>query len=152
MSWLVMLNACASTAFDPSGRTGGVELTLTVLNNEGGSAALYQVSRSGTLGFGGGMDAQIGRISWTGKMTDEQIGEFLAILERHAWTERKPVSTGEPKGLVSRINIKGPEGRKRYTLRGQCESVKEVKEFLDEVARLRFEPILRQMPLPSEPD
>ena len=85
-------------------------------------------------------------------MTDEQISEFLTILERQDWFGKKLESTGKPKGLVSRIDIRGPIGRKRYTLKGQSESVREMKAFLDQIARLRFEPILKQLPGPGEQD
>ncbi|MCZ6834883.1 MAG: hypothetical protein O7G85_03840 [Planctomycetota bacterium] len=152
MALIFLMDGCAATKFNPSGRTGGVELTLSMLNQDGGSAALYTVTRDGTLGFGGGMEARNGRTSWTGSMTDDQIGEFLGILERNDWFRTKPESTGLPKGLTYRITINGSEGRNRYIVNGYSESVREVKNFLDEIASERFEPILRQLPKPGKQD
>ena len=152
MALLIMMEGCATPTRDVNSRTGGLSFSFRMMNKEAGSAVLYTVSQDGTLGFGGGMDAHSGRTSWTGPMSDEQVEEFLALLDLHAWFHHKPESEGLPKGLIYRIELQGPQGLQRYSVTGQCESAKEVLSFLDDIANVRFDPILRQLPQPSAQD
>ncbi len=132
--------------------TGGIRLELHVSGPQN-LAVLYRVEPDGTIAYGGGPDARARRTTWTGRMTDQEIAELRSLLERHGWLDRKPASTGEPRALVSRIEVKGPGGFHRYTVRGESTDVEPVQEFLDRVARRRLDEVLDSLPRPppSEP-
>lgn len=140
------LGGCAATPTARVNATGGVRLSMLMVDARGGAAARYEVRQDGTLGFSGGLDAHFDRITWTGPMTDEEIEVLLDLMEEHQWFERSPLGSSEPEGLTYRIDLSGPEGRKRFRISGRAETVTAVESLLDRIARRRFEPILDTLP------
>jgi hypothetical protein len=123
------------------------------VSGEKNLALLYRVDDGGTLRFGGGADARLGRTSWSGAMSPQEIHELQSLLERCGWFEREPRTSGEPRTLRTRIAIRWPGGSRRYTLRGSSPDVEPVVAWLDRLARRRFDEVLRalQPQAPGEP-
>lgn len=146
--WAVFLvSGCASTS--QGSRTGGVTLSLRIEESKN-KAVYYAVDSNGTLGFGGGLDARFDRISWTGRMQDEELAELLTLIEQNQLFERKPVGTGDPKSLRWRFEVSGPKGWKRSRLTGECPILRQVYELLDASSRKRFKGILETLPKPGQ--
>ena len=143
------LVGCATARSAAAGATGGVTLRLYKHDQEGGAMTLYEMKRDGTLGFGGGRDAQFDRITWTGAMTEPEIEELLALIEQYEWFESGPDGSDEPQGLSYRISLSGPKGSKRYRIKGSCESLIAIETLLERISRRRLEPILDKLPKPS---
>lgn len=148
---LSSLTGCATLSSKNINRTSGVTLRLRKVDEPGGAAAVYRVDRDGTLGFGGGASAHFDRITWNGDMSDSEIAELLGLIDRYGWFEQDPKGTGQPQGLMYRVELNGRSWR-RFTVYGQCESVQAVEGLLDRIARQRFDPILDSLPKPSQPD
>jgi hypothetical protein len=147
---LFIAGGCAAPASSAADATGGVTLRLQMFDTEGGAAALYEVARDGTLGFGGGADARLDTIAWTGAMTAEEIAELRAALEAQQWFEPAPTGSGEPKTLTYRVDLRRPSGHVRFRATGQCPPVEAVLTVLDRIARKRFEPFMQTLPRPGE--
>ncbi len=145
---VVILEGCAGNGSRMESATGGVELSLYV-RDASGAEMLYDVKRDGTLSFGGGMDARLGNTTWTGMMTEEEIRQLHELLSQREWFKAKLRSTDEPEGVLYRVSINAPQSRRRFTLKGEHESVKPVRELLEKVALRRLEGDLERLPKPS---
>ena len=121
-----------------------------VVVGEPNSTALYQVEADGSLSFGGGLDAVRHKTSWTGQMTEAEIDELLALLERDGWFRGEPADGDGPNGRVYEVTVCGQEGRQRYTLRGESTAGGELNDLLDRIARRRFDSFLERLARPAE--
>ncbi len=143
-----MLGGCAVRRATDS-PTGGVSLRLAVVD-EPNSRALYRVEADGSLSFGGGLDAVRRKTSWTGQMTEAEIDELLALLERDGWFQGEPADGDELSGRVYEVTVHGPQGRQRYKLRGESTAGRELNVLLDRIARRRFDSFLDRFSRPAE--
>ncbi|MDY7107453.1 MAG: hypothetical protein SYC29_02345 [Planctomycetota bacterium] len=145
-----LLVGCASSA-GARGRnvTGGLVLEVYVQPGDG-SFARYRVETDGRLRFGGGQDAIDRRFTWSGPMTEEEIGRLTALIDEHRWLETSPPSTGEP--AVREIEVKLRKGgtRRSFTVIGESEAVTRVLEVLETAALRRHDEFLRRLPQPGE--
>jgi len=146
---LTVAGGCAAPAPPAVDATGGVTLHLRMFDTEGGAAALYDVARDGTLGFGGGIDARIDAIAWTGAMSAEEIADLRAALEAQQWFDPPPKGDGNPETLSYQVDLRGPSGRARFRATGRCPPVEAVLAVLDRIARKRFDPYLQTLPQPD---
>ncbi len=111
--------------------------------------ALYRVDQDGALHFGGGLDGRLGKTSWTGQMSAGEIQELRDLLTRHDWFGADPVSTGDPPGWSYDIKLTWPQGRRSFRVIGRSPAVDPIEEFLDRIARRRFDAFLDTLPKPS---
>ncbi len=144
----IVLGGCAVRSATDS-PTGGVSLRMAVVD-EPNSRALYRVEADGSLSFGGGLDAVRRKTSWTGQMTEAEIDELLALLERDGWFRGEPADRDGPNGRVYEVTVCGPEGRQRYKLRGESAAAGELNDLLDRIARRRFDSFLERFPRAEE--
>ncbi len=145
---VILLGGCAVRIATES-PTGGVSLRMTVVS-EPNRTALYRIEVDGSLSFGGGLDAVQRKTSWTGQMTEAEIDELLALLERDGWFRGEPADGDGPNGRVYEVAVCGPEGRQRYTLRGESTAAGELDDLLGRIARRRFDSFLERFPTAQE--
>ena len=126
-------------------RTGGIALELFT-HYPSNQATLYKVDRDGTIHFGGGFDAISGSTTWSGPMTDQEIGAMRTLLERHGWFQAAPESTGEPRDLRRRFLIRRDNRTRAYRLKGEVPALVEVETMLKPIAERRLDPILDALP------
>ncbi len=144
----IVLGGCAVRSATDS-PTGGVSLRMAVVG-EPNRTALYRVEADGSLSFGGGLDAIQHKTSWTGQMTEAEIDELLALLDRDGWFHGEPADGDEPSGRVYEVTVHGPQGRQRYKLRGESAAGGELNDLLDRIARRRFDSFLERFSRPAE--
>ncbi|MHC5004675.1 MAG: hypothetical protein ACYTJ0_16300 [Planctomycetota bacterium] len=129
-------------------RTGGWTVDLQ-RRSEDGAAAYYAVGRDGSIRFGGGLAALQREPTWSGTLTDEQIDELVAMLERLDWVRQPPKPADTDAGPRWNVTVIGPPGRRRFAVRGEEPGLIELESVLDGVARQRNEPFLEHLPRPS---
>ena len=83
-------------------------------------------------------------------MTEAEIDELLALLDRDGWFHGEPTDGDEPSGRVYEVTVHGPQGRQRYKLRGESAAGGELNDLLDRIARRRFDSFLDRFPTPAE--
>jgi hypothetical protein len=143
----ILLSGCASSQrLDSS--TGGIELTLFVRDG-GGSEEYYTVLRDGSLGFGGGMNARIAKVTWNDALTMEEIATLRDLIRDHDWCGRKWQSTREPESQAYRVSINSPECRRSFRLKGEHPDVQPVRELLRKASLRRLKSDLDRLPKPS---
>lgn len=144
--------AIAGCALDSTSRvdspTGGIDLMLS-MHDSTEADELYHADRKGTIEFGGGMNARLGRTTWKGQLTPEEAGRFRTIIQEQNWFGEKLKSTNAPAGFRYRIEIDSPDGQFKVSLKGENDRVKPMREFLDQVSRRRLKADLEQLPQPS---
>jgi hypothetical protein len=134
---------------DPGSRTGGWAVEL-LRRTDDGAAAWYRAQGDGTLEFAGAIAALERTPTWTGALTDEEIAQLVDLLQRSGWLQQAPPD-GEPRSLKRQFTIVGPQGRKRFTLRGADADADAIESVLDHAARRRNEPALQSLPHPQRP-
>lgn len=154
LSAILLIAAAAGCAQGPISsavrgtRTSG--WTLDLLRRAGdGAAAWYRLTGEGNLQFGGGFAALRAEPTWTGPLTDQEVAELVAMLERLDWFGQPPEGSGEPADLHWTVTVSGPPGRRRFRLTGHEEGIAEVEALLDRAARRRHDDVLDGLPRPS---
>ena len=148
LSWL---GGCSSlSGADPHSVTRGLSLDMYAWG-EGNFAVFYRVGTDGSLGFGGGVDARVQNVSWTGALTAEEIDRLWVLLEEHGWFSGavKAATTGDPKRRQYRLRVRWPDGQKKYRVKGENPGVAPVEELLGAAARRRMDGFLETLPQPS---
>ncbi|MBM4114117.1 MAG: hypothetical protein FJ253_12235, partial [Phycisphaerae bacterium] len=130
--------------------TGGVELSLQILRTGEQKYELYKVTAKGEIEYGGGFKAFNGTTGWTGRLTPEEIREFLVVLASTGWCDTEPHDDPESTTRVA-IEVRCDEGRHTWSVRGESEEVKKMHALLDPIARRRLESDLDRLPDPNEP-
>jgi hypothetical protein len=130
---------------------GGISLQLR-LTDEAGKAVVYHVDPDGMLHFGGGMDAAVDRTTWSGPLTEAEAAELRRRLEGGHWFDRELPATGEPAERRWWIEVRGPAGRRRHKLRGECPEAEAVEALLENAARRRLDRFMERMPEPGQPE
>lgn len=143
----VILNGCAGAPRTDT-PTGGTDFIMYVRDGTGAEAH-YEVGRDGSLAFGGGMAACIGKITWTGTLTAEELEQFRSLLQAQNWFDRKPASTGQPPTQMYRITINSPEVRRAFKVKGESPELEAIRELLARAALRRLEDDLRALPQPG---
>jgi hypothetical protein len=135
---------------DPDSVTRGLSLEMYAWG-EGNFAVFYRVGTNGTLGFGGGVDARVRNVSWTGPLTTDEIDRLWVLLQEHGWFSGavNDATEGDPKERQYRIKVRWPEGGKRYRIKGPNPEVAPVEMLLDTAARRRIDRFLETLPEPS---
>ncbi len=143
---------CASTSSSQNRHSrnslAGFEFEL-MLRDETGSEALYRVDRDGNISFGGGLDARLGKTSWTGAMTDDELRELRDLLAAQDWFRQKPVATDEPRQRVYAVSLHAPENRTRFRVRGENQQLEPLRAFLHRLSLRRLEDDLNRLPQPG---
>lgn len=109
----------------------------------------FEIDRSGTLGFGGGIKARLFHTTWSGPMTAEEIQQLRAMFEAHDWFREDPQSTDQPPEQVYRVTIDAPERRGQFKVKGENQALAAIHQKLAKAALRRLEPTLRTLPEPS---
>lgn len=106
--------------------------------------ALYVVQQSGTVEFGGGMDALAGKTTWTGTLTSGQLSKLQSLL--HSET-----MISENQNLTNRyvIEIQNGEEFQHVVLPLTDSSATELYYFLEESTLQRIQSHLDSLPKPS---
>ncbi len=123
----------------------GFWLELWILGEEN-YATLYRVNGARALGFGGGAVAFNRKLSWAGRLQDEEYDRLQELLGEHGWFDGTIASTDEPRRRVARIRLRWPGGSRRLKVTGASPDVEPVRQLLDHAARRRFEPELEILP------
>jgi hypothetical protein len=141
------LTACQSsrTASSP---TGGLQITMYV-RDATSAESYFEVDRSGTLGFGGGVKARLFQPTWSGPMMPEEIQQLRALLEAQDWFREKPGSTDQPPEQVYRVTIDAPQRRTQFKVNGENQALAAIHQMLAKAALRRLEPTLRSLPEPN---
>jgi hypothetical protein len=145
------LGGCRSLiGADPNTVTRGLSLEMYAWG-AGNYAVFYVVGTDGTIGFGGGLDARVQNVSWTGTLTADEIDRLWVLLEEHGWFsgDVKAATTGDPKERQYRIQVQWPGGQRKYRIKGENPDVAPVAELLDAAARRRMDSFMETLPKPS---
>lgn len=145
---IVLLAAgCAATMPD---RTGGIRLEIDI-RDAGNFAVLYRLDTAGSLGWGGGEGAREGEATWQAELSDAELSGLLAILEEDGWFDSGPAADapGESSERLTKVRLDGPDGRRRFSLTGRSRAVDRVTEYLEPIARRRYERLLQTFPRPE---
>lgn len=132
---------------DTSSLTGGVDLAIESRDTEAHRIVAITVQTDGRITFAGGRDAISRREGWVGQLTPEQATELRSILDRDGWFAGTVTSSGEPRSRIFRVTILGgPDGRRRYDLRGASPEAVRLETFLEGVSRDRFGDFMQRLP------
>ena len=119
------------------------------LHDETDANILYRIERDGTFNWGGGLNALVDKTTWAGPMTNEERKQLYDLLITYGWFERDPVSTNEPEGRITRVDLSGDPGSNHFKVRGQNADVQPVLDLLEKISRRRLEPDLQMLPQPG---
>lgn len=143
------LGGCTATAAD---RTGGLELRYE-RREEPVGLAIWTLETDGILRFAGGRDAILGRESWRGPVSEEDLARLRAVAEgllRVSATE--PAEPAEAASTVrTRLDLRTPEGRRRLRRAGDPSDLEPLLRILQELSAARLDPVLQRLPRPTEP-
>ena len=90
---LIICNGCSSLgASNANSLTGGISLEMSIKGKEN-LATIYKVEQDGTIHFGGGLDAQLNKTSWTGQLTEQEATQLIALLNKQGWFSDLPYSS-----------------------------------------------------------
>ncbi len=142
---------CASGSHtDAKVAEGAFNGDLTMFSRDGTDAEEYfKVSPDGTLGFGGGMNARLEKISWTGPMTVEELKLLGELIATHDWCKRDWVSTRQPEKALYRMSLQTAECRRTIRVKGEHPDVDPVRDLLRKASLRRLQPDLDRLPQPS---
>jgi hypothetical protein len=145
-----MTTGCAGSlrSGDAADRTGGLTLELYIERDDD-SREFYRVLTDGTIGFGGATDARMRQATWTGTMTDDEVSTLLSLIEQHTWRQQEPASGSNPDEIDFRIDLRTPQGRRQYHVKGRSEAVLPVYHHLRQISLRRFDHIMDRLPQPS---
>ncbi|MDG2053745.1 MAG: hypothetical protein P8J86_03470 [Phycisphaerales bacterium] len=129
-------------------RTGGLNLELTVRGPDG-ERAQYVLQEEGVLSFSGGRDMVLGQVTWTGDLSDDEIGKVLDTIQSVGWLEVKPASMPDSDEYVYTIDLESPKQTASWTITGDSPYVRPVYVVLDQVSRKRFDSYVDRLPKPS---
>ncbi len=124
---------------------GGLYLEVMTVGEEN-LAVLYRVNGRRQIGFGGGMDAIEGRLSWVGELSAEEMERLTPLLAEHGWYSGKVGTTGEPKKRLTRVDLRWREGHRRFKVRGRSDDVEPIESLLAEASRRRLDRELEMLP------
>ncbi len=124
---------------------GGLYLEVKTVG-EANLAVLYRANGRRQIGFGGGMDAFEGRLSWVGELTEAEMERLVALLEQHGWYAGGVTGTGAPKETVTRVDLRWKDGHRRFKVRGRSDDVEPIESLLAEVSRRRLLGELEALP------
>ncbi len=120
-----------------------------LVDRGGGSVVLYRVRQDGMFEFAGGLDARLGKISWTGTMTDEEIVRVHELLHEMNWFHSAPESSHQPPELKYSIQCDGSWGRIRLKVEGENSRVRPMQDFLAGISERRLEEFMKGLPKPG---
>lgn len=148
---VLAIQGCASDQHtDAKAASGAFSGDLTLFSRDGTDAEEYfKVSQDGTIGFGGGMNARLEKISWTGPMTPEELKSLGELIASHDWCKRDWVSTRVPEKALYRISLQTDECHRTIRLKGEHPDVNPVRDLLRKAALRRLQPDLDRLPQPS---
>ncbi len=140
---------CAPRSVD---RTGGLELRYE-RREEPVGLAIWTLQSDGVLRFAGGRDAILGRESWRGTVSEEDLARLRAVA-----AELVAASPGEPAGpsdaastVRTRLDLRTSEGRRRLRQAGDPADLQPMLGILRELSAARLDPVLQRLPRPTEP-
>ncbi|MCA9286197.1 MAG: hypothetical protein KDA22_13310 [Phycisphaerales bacterium] len=142
---------CAATSKGPA-RLGGYAVTASTSDTKALSASLYEVDADGTIAWGGGVSAQDGKTTWSGRLTDEQCRSIERLLREDGWLRREPPTSGQPESMRTVVDVSGPSGTKRWTLRGHGPELDRLLAELESVSLARLDGYLRTLPTAGDPN
>lgn len=153
MLLLVVIVCCAGLVGCQTSRatdspTGGLQMTMYV-RDATDAESYFEVDRSGTLGFGGGIKARLFQTTWAGPMKPDEIQQLRAMFEAQDWFREDPRSTDQPPEQVYRVTIDAPQRRTQFKVKGENQALAGIHQMLAKAALRRLEPTLRTLPEPS---
>ena len=144
-------SGCSSTsAAKADSPTGGISLEMSITGRDN-FAANYRVDQDGFLHFGGGQDAQLNRTSWTGQLTEQDIMQLIALLNKHGWFTELPYSLNMETDRKYSVKLQWPGGRKSFKVQGRSLYVAPIEDLLAKIANRRHDVFLESLPKATEP-
>ncbi len=150
------LAGCAGLARDDRTPTGGRSLSVRSWAPAERRIAYYEIDREGIFGTSGGVDAEIGEVTWSTPLEPAEFEWLLDPLSEASWwaqldreIENAPpdASTDPPRTLVRFV---GPLFDRERTFRGEIASIAPLLARLREIAMGRFEETLDALPRAGE--
>lgn len=128
--------------------TGGVALLFEERIPDEQRFRRYELAPDGTLGFGGGQPAMLGRTEWSTPLTAAQLAPILEALRALDLLERAPACMPDAaRGRVLvRIDLATPRGSIRRDLEGPCPELAPLAEALHAPTLARFDRALEALP------
>jgi hypothetical protein len=91
----------------------------------------------------------LGQVTWTGDLSDDEIGKVLDTIQSVGWLEVKPASMPDSDEYVYTIDLESPKQTASWTITGDSPYVRPVYVVLDQVSRRRFDSYVDRLPKPS---
>lgn len=151
LALLMALTACNSGPIIRTmpNRMDGLFLDITVKKAKD-STAVYSVSQDGVFSFAGGNEAKRGEAEWTTPLDEEQRQRVLAMVQEFGWLEREPAPGAENPEHEYTVAIRRNSMRRTTVVHGDNPDVVKMVEFLDEIARHRFDDFIERLPQPGQ--
>ena len=150
------LVGCAGLARDDRTPTGGRSLSVRHWEPAERRVAYYEIDREGVFGTSGGVDAEIGQVTWSTPLDPAEFERLLDPMSETSWWTRldreiedatPDASTDPPRTLVRFV---GPLFDRERTFRGEIALVDPLLALLRELAMGRFEETLDALPRAGE--
>lgn len=128
--------------------TGGVALLFDERIPDEQRFRRYELSPDGTLAFGGGKAALLGRTDWSTPLTAAQLAPILEALRGLDLLEREPACAPDAaRGrVIVRIDLATPQGSVRRDLEGPCPDLAPLAEALHAPTLVRFDRAIEALP------
>lgn len=139
-------SGCSSTsAAKADSPTGGISLEMSITGH-GNLAVLYRIEQDGSIHFGGGLDAQQNKTSWTSHLTEQDIMQLIALLNKHGWFNELPYSLNMEADRKYSVKLQWPGGRKSFKVQGRSLYVAPIEDLLVKIANRRHDVFLESLP------
>lgn len=144
-------SSCSSTReANANSPTGGISLEMSITGKDN-LAVNYRVDQDGSLHFGGGLDAQINKTSWTGQLSSQEVKQLVALLNEHGWFKQEPDSSSIDADRKYSIDLRWPDGHRSFDVTGKGSGIAPIEELLARVTNRRHDEFLESLPKPMEP-
>lgn len=154
---LLVSVGCAGLSKDDRSATGGRTLELRHWIPAEQKCEYYSIDRNGVFGAAGGRAAEFKEVTWTTKLSAEQLAEFLDPPSEDVWwdqVEAQAKFTEEEAGSEQRprteLEFKGPNQNRRLNARGRVPQLESMLEAMRKIAMGRFAPELDALPRAGE--
>jgi len=150
------LVGCAGLARDDRTPTGGRSLSVRHWEPAERRVAYYEIDREGVFGTSGGVDAEIGQVTWSTPLDAAELERLLDPLSETSWWTRldRDIENATPDASAdsprTRIRFLGPLFDRERTFRGDIALVAPLLARLRELAMGRFEETLDALPRAGE--
>lgn len=157
---MAILSGCAAISRDDRSPTGGRTLSIQHWTPAERKIAFYEIDREGVFGTSGGVDAEIGQVTWSTALDQTDLDRLLDPPTAPEWwdaLDREIAAASSDDGgsegdttTRTRIRFVGPTLDRERSFRGTAASVEPLLARMRELAMGRFTETLDALPRAGE--